>query len=432
MTVGTGIDGLQGISQIAAARLIDSLVQGTALALTAALFLVFFPRSGSRLRFGIWFSVLVLMIAAPFWPLLWSGAPSALSHIHPVLTLPASWSLYVFAFWGVVAGAGVGRVVAGILRIRKLRLTCVPVDDNALPAQVQQTLRRFRTHRNFVVCTSEAIAAPAALGFLHPAIVIPTALMDELSTEDLNHVLLHELAHIRRRDDWSNLAQKLVGALLFFHPLVWWIEHHISLEREIACDEAVIAATANPRAYAQCLAFLAERSYMRRSLQLVQAAVGRMRQTTMRVAKILAGGGTTRPQWNVAVLAMALLLASGALIARMPDVIAFKNSGRLAVPAQVARVAAFRPMLAAAPASEPVATPHTAAPRARVAVARRIPRTSVTLASNRRMNRRAIGDVVLVVFEDAQPGNTAWQVRVWQVTLIQQTNNAQEAPRKVI
>jgi beta-lactamase regulating signal transducer with metallopeptidase domain len=71
---------------------------------------------------------------------------------------------------------------------------------------------------------------------------------------------LHELAHLRRYDDWTNLAQKLVKALFFFHPAVWWIEKQVSLEREMACDDAVLAETASPRAYAECLAHLAEKT----------------------------------------------------------------------------------------------------------------------------------------------------------------------------
>ena len=65
--------------------------------------------------------------------------------------------------------------------------------------------------------------------------------MQELSTLELNAILLHELAHLRRRDDWTNLIQKIVGALLFFHPAVWWIEKKLALEREMACDDLVLA-----------------------------------------------------------------------------------------------------------------------------------------------------------------------------------------------
>ena len=96
---------------------------------------------------------------------------------------------------------------------------------------------------------------------MKPVVVVPGWVMQELSADELNQILLHELAHLRRWDDWTNLAQKVVKALFFFHPAVWWIEKRVSLEREMACDDAVIAETASPRAYAECLTHLAERTF---------------------------------------------------------------------------------------------------------------------------------------------------------------------------
>ena len=122
------------------------------------------------------------------------------------------------------------------------------------------------------------------IGFVNPAVVIPRWLLQELSPSELQQILLHELAHLQRWDDWTNLAQKILKALLFFHPAAWWIEKQLSLEREMACDDAVVAETANPRAYAECLTHLAEKSFVRRSLALAQAALGRIRQTSLRVA----------------------------------------------------------------------------------------------------------------------------------------------------
>ena len=104
---------------------------------------------------------------------------------------------------------------------------------------------------------------------------------------ELNAILLHELAHLRRRDDWTNLVQKVVGALLFFHPAVWWIEKKLALEREMACDDMVLAQTSSPRAYAECLVSLAEKSFLRRGLALAQAAVDRLRNVSLRVTQIL-------------------------------------------------------------------------------------------------------------------------------------------------
>jgi hypothetical protein len=109
----------------------------------------------------------------------------------------------------------------------------------------------------------------------------------ELPAQDLNVILLHEFAHLRRWDDWTNLIQKIVRALFFFHPAVWWIEKRISVEREMACDDAVLAETANPRGYATCLVSLLEKSLAQRRWSMAQAAVHRAREASLRLAQIL-------------------------------------------------------------------------------------------------------------------------------------------------
>ena len=109
---------------------------------------------------------------------------------------------------------------------------------------------------------------------MKPLVVIPSWATRELSPAEFNTVLLHELAHLGRWDDWTNLAQKVLGALLFFHPAIWWIEKKLALEREMACDDLVLAKTASPRAYAECLVSLAEKNLLQRGIALAQAAVG--------------------------------------------------------------------------------------------------------------------------------------------------------------
>jgi hypothetical protein len=157
--------------------------------------------------------------------------------------------------------------------------------------------------------------------------------MNELSADELNHIVLHELAHLQRWDDWTNLAQQIVKALLFFHPAAWWIEKRAALEREIACDDAVLAETSRPRAYAECLAHLAEKSFVHRSLAMAQAALGRVRQMSTRVARIL---DQNRPAsssmiWRpTAALVTVFAIGCGAWLSRTPKLLAFEDHGSAA------------------------------------------------------------------------------------------------------
>src|SRR5205085_3857822 len=149
----------------------------------------------------------------------------------------------------------------------------------------------------------------------------------ELSADELRTTLLHEFAHLQRRDDWTNLAQKVVRTIFFFHPAVWWIERRLSLEREMACDEAVLAETENPRAYAECLVSLAEKSVVRRGLALAQAMVGRARETSLRLARILDGNRRSRSARNLPALAFLAFIVAGCVIAlpEAPRLISFEN-----------------------------------------------------------------------------------------------------------
>jgi bla regulator protein blaR1 len=175
----------------------------------------------------------------------------------------------------------------GFWHLHRLRKSCVPVDVAALSPILRKTLAEFDSSRVVKLCTSDQLRVPTAIGFMEPLVVIPTWTMRELSEPELNPILLHELAHLRRRDDWTNLAQKILSALLFFHPAVWWIEKKLTLEREMACDDLVLAETTSPRAYAECLVAMAERSCLRRGSALAQAAVDRLRHVALRVSQIL-------------------------------------------------------------------------------------------------------------------------------------------------
>jgi beta-lactamase regulating signal transducer with metallopeptidase domain len=232
---------------------------------------------------------------------------------HALLTLPSIWAEYMILGWAALAGVGLLRIVASLWQIRRLRRGCEAIDSRVLGPELQATVKEFGKRRAVSVLVSSTLEVPTAIGFFRPAIVIPSWLSDGGHAEELKYVLLHELAHLQRWDDWTNLAQKLVKAMLFFHPGVWWIERKLSLDREMACDDAVLAQIDTPRVYALCLARVAERGFLRRQMALAQAAVDRVRQLTQRVTRILDGNRPRSTQlWKPAlpmVAAIALLCA---------------------------------------------------------------------------------------------------------------------------
>jgi beta-lactamase regulating signal transducer with metallopeptidase domain len=323
---------LQTIAEASAAGIVECLVEGALVALCAGLALRL-RQQNSGTRFAIWFSALMAIAAMP----VLAGTLSSIETLrnagplhHSAITLPSSWALYLFAAWAVIAMLSLSRVIVSLRHIHTLRKSCTAIDVARLDLRIRETLSKSPS---IALCTSDQVQVPTAIGFFKPAVVIPAWLLDDLSPEELNQILLHELAHLRRRDDWTNLAQQIVKALFFFHPAVWWIERKLTLEREMACDDAVLAATAQPRAYAECLAHLAEKTFIHRSLiaksiALAQAALGRMRHTTLRVAQILdpARPLATKQTWKPALFLIAAFAAGLTVLAsREPQLIAFQD-----------------------------------------------------------------------------------------------------------
>lgn len=280
---------LQWFASAALDRILFSLVGGTALVLLVALLVRLLPRKDSQTGFLVWFSALLATAVLPVVLIVqWPHSVVINQYAkQEALALPTSLVVYLLFVWLVVATAGLLRIAAGLWQLRNMRVKCETIGQDLLPPELAREIAGDRGQRKIEILVSRDATVATAIGFFKPAIVLPKWLIEEGSPDDLKHVLLHELAHLRRWDDWTNLLQRILKAVLFFHPAVWWMERKIALHREMACDDAVLAKAASPKVYAESLARMAERSFLRRQLALAQAAVGRVHQLTLRVTRIL-------------------------------------------------------------------------------------------------------------------------------------------------
>ncbi len=312
-------------------RMLDCVAEGLIIAAFAWLLLRLFRNQNSSTRFAVWFAALVGIAGLPLLggSSISQSTASSLAQkasFSPVV-LPSHWAFYLLGAWIVLACVGLLRIAIGLGSLIRLRRGGTPVDVKTLDLVLQRTIAEFQNVRTVQLLESEDIKVPIAIGLFRPAVVIPIWLRSELSVSELNDVLLHELAHLRRYDDWTNLAQRVLGAVLFFHPAVWWLQSKLSLEREMACDDLVLEQTGNPRAYAKCLARLAEKSFVRRAVAFGQAAVGRFQQTSYRVARILTANPVIATRVGKPAVGLVASFAIVCLLAQphMPELVIFED-----------------------------------------------------------------------------------------------------------
>ena len=250
----------------AASALFSAVWQGAVLALVVALGLRLLPRLSAAARSVVWLNVFVLLLLLHFVPAFAGGAGRLRGGHVPAVHLDARWSLGVVAVWLALSLWRAAQLILGIVQLRRLARRARPV---WVDEELQALLEDVPGARAVQLYTSDEVARPSVLGFFRPRILVPAALAQHLTPQELRQVVLHEMEHLRRSDDWTNLLQK-IGLVLFpLNPVLLWVERKLCAERELACDDRVIQSRAGRKAYAMCLARLAEFSLFRRSFSLV-------------------------------------------------------------------------------------------------------------------------------------------------------------------
>ena len=150
------------------------------------------------------------------------------------------------------------RLLAGwawVQRLRSHRTASAPAAWEQMTARLSKRLHIARPIR---ILESALVEVPTVIGWLRPVVLMPVSAMAGMGTQQLEAILAHELAHIRRHDYLVNLMQTLVETLLFYHPAVWWLSRRIRIERENCCDDLAVSLCGDPYAYAKALADLEE------------------------------------------------------------------------------------------------------------------------------------------------------------------------------
>ena len=198
------------------------------------------------------------------------------------------------------------RLVGGWLRARQLRIDGTSAVHPDYERVLDRLVARLGVLRPVRLLQSSILRVPAVIGWLRPVVLIPATLSSGLTIPQLEAILAHELAHIRRHDYLINLLQALVETLLFYHPAMWWISRQVRQEREHCCDDVAVRACGDRKLYAGALLTLEEH----RAMALLPAATGG--DLLARIRRIAAPSPThaeTTPRWIAALIALGSVLS---------------------------------------------------------------------------------------------------------------------------
>lgn len=346
---------------------ITAVLQCALVALVVEIVMCKTPHVAAARRHRAWLATLAITALLPGLDLLArtqasSGDPLA-ARALAAFSLPPQAAAAALCVWLAATSVFVLRLGLSMLRLRLLLRRSAPIDgDVELRARTHAVALGIRARIDVRSCAE--IHSPIAIGLCAPAILIPEGLRKRLTAEQLDDVLLHELAHLQRHDGAVNLAARLARALLCWNPVIAVIERRIALERELACDETVVAMTGRRERYARTLAAVilwgpapaGASAFARSSAQSVR-----------RIERLIAGPAVTRTSRRplVAVLGAASLAALAVAVA--PKLVAFDVSvpgqqREVPIPAALALPAAFAPEASPVPAGF-AAESHPFAPR---------------------------------------------------------------------
>lgn len=235
--------------------LLNFVWQGAAIGLVAALLLAVMRGAPARWRYAVCALSLALCLGLPLAQCLNLTAADAefVGELPPLAEqLPA-----LVAAWALGAALMLARLALGLAWVARARRRSTP----ALPewqARLDALARRLGLERAVELRLLPELSGPIALGALKPCVLLPAALLSRLPIDLVEALLAHELAHVRRWDYLANLLQGAVEALLFFHPVVWWLSARMRAERELVADEISAELLDDSRRLAVALHALSE------------------------------------------------------------------------------------------------------------------------------------------------------------------------------
>ncbi len=278
--------------------LLHFLWQGALIGLLAAVALESMRNTSPQARYAVACLALLACVLAPVVTLLYMLAPellatdvgSAIATLGRDAAAPAgrlsvlapgaapveAWLPAIVATWAAGTCALSLRMALGLAWVHRLCHLPQGPAQSAWQARLDAIAAHFQLRRRVALRVVDALESPVSAGWWHPVVLLPASLLTRMPAALIEALLAHELAHIRRHDYLVNFLQNVVEALLFYHPVVWWLSQRIRVEREQIADQLAVELACAPREMALALSQLSEqqRAAPAPALRLVQAADG--------------------------------------------------------------------------------------------------------------------------------------------------------------
>ncbi|UYQ94708.1 M56 family metallopeptidase [Chitinophaga horti] len=244
-----------------------------------------------------------------------AGAPSAIQAARPGFVEALERFLNQYTGWIVLTWALIfmfrtACMGAGLWHIRQLRTTGTQLPDNAWRHRFYDLKHDMGIRKVVKLLESARVKVPLTVGTFKPVVLVPLGLLGNLPAEQLETILMHELAHIRRNDYLVNLVQHITETIFFFNPGLLWVSALLKEEREACCDEIVLAHTKREDAYMQALVSFQEFTLTQN--QYAMSLKDHPGQLFARIKRMLTGeneqlGGTGKLMLMAGVLVLATL-----------------------------------------------------------------------------------------------------------------------------
>src|SRR5688572_22038903 len=292
-------DPLASLVPLLGQALLHFIWQGALIGLVAALVLDALRNARPQARYAVACLALLLCVLAPIATMLLvlapdilgtdfdnvfaTASPDAAIRVGGALSVLAPTTAQLHAYLpAIVATWAAGtcllslRMALGLAWVRRMRNVPQGPAQHVWQARLDALAVPFQLRRGVAMRLVDNLNSPVSAGWLRPVVLFPVALLTRMPADLIEALLAHELAHIRRHDYLVNLLQNAIEAVLFYHPVVWWLSHRIRVEREQIADQLAAELVCAPRRLALALSELSEfqRAAPGPAFHVAQAASG--------------------------------------------------------------------------------------------------------------------------------------------------------------